>query len=142
VTFNLARRCARLASRVGLAGALLAAAACSDGRPMGTVSGTVSVDGKPAEKGAITFIPTDGQAPTAGGEIKAGRYTARVPLGKAKVEVRVPKVVGRKKIYDTPDSPVQDVLDEVLPKKYNDETTLLLEVKAGRNRKDWELKSK
>jgi hypothetical protein len=125
-----------------LALAIVAAAGCSGGPVLGTVTGSVTVDGKPAEKGAVTFIPADGKSPTAGGEIKEGKYTARVPVGTAKVEVRVPKVVGRKKIYDTPDSPIQDVLAEVLPARYNDNTELTFDVKTGSNQKDFDLKSK
>jgi hypothetical protein len=122
--------------------ALAAVAGCSGPPTHGEVTGTVTVDGKPAPRGAVTFIPVDGKSQTAGGEIKDGRYTARVPLGLAKVEVRVPKVVGRKKLYDTPDSPFQDVLEEVLPDRYNNSTQLTLDVKPGKNEKDWDLKSR
>lgn len=127
-----------------LAVALLAAAGCSAGAPTsGEVIGTVTVDKKPAESGSVAFIPADGKSPTAGAEIKAGKYTATVPLGLAKVEIRVQKKTGRKqKLYDTPDSPYQEILEEMLPTKYNNETELKFEVKAGRNEKNWELMSK
>lgn len=134
--------------RVRFAGwvvALLAAAAvaggCADDKTA-EVTGTISVDGNPAEKGSISFVPADGKSPTAGSEIKNGKYAAKVPLGTAKVQVRVPKVVGKKKLYNTPDSPVQDILEEALPGRYNDKTELQYEVKPGKNEKDWDLKSK
>ena len=126
----------------GVVAALVAVLGCSGPPTHGEVTGAVMIDGKPAARGAVTFIPVDGKSQTAGGEIKDGRYTARVPIGLAKVEIRVPKVVGKKKLYDTPDSPVQDVLEEVLPERYNNSTELTLEVKAGKNEKDWELKSR
>lgn len=126
------------------AGGFLAAAlllGCSGDNTTGEVTGTVSVDGKPAEKGSIGFVPVDGKSPTAGAEIKDGKYTAKVPVGTAKVEIRVPKVVGKKKLYNTPDSPVQDLLEEVLPAKFNEESELKLDVKSGKNEKSWDLKS-
>ena len=131
---------------IGTVGGLLASAlviaGCSDGAGLADVTGSITVDGAPAEKGSITFIPDDGKGPTAGGEIVAGRYAARVPVGTSKVQVRIPKVVGHKKLYNTPDSPSQDLLAEVLPERYNTKTELRLEVKPGKNEKDWELKTK
>src|SRR5262245_31539415 len=115
-----------------LVATLWVAAGCSGSGPrMGEVTGSVTVDGKPAESGAISFFPLDGKSPTAGGMIKDGRYTAKVPVGNAKVEIRVPKVVGKKKLYDRPDSPEQPILQEVLPPKYNDQTELKFEVQSG-----------
>jgi hypothetical protein len=102
----------------------------------------VTVDGVPAEVGAIAFLPVDGQSATAGGSIEQGRYTAQVPPGKMKVEIRVSKVVGQKKLYDTPDSPVQPIMEEVLPAKYNDATELEVEVKLGENEHNFDLKTK
>jgi hypothetical protein len=118
--------------------ALITIAGCSNEPPTGEISGKVLVDGKPATLGSITFIPTDGKTSTAGGEIKPdGTYGFKAPVGNMKVEIRVPKVVGKQKIYDTPDSPIQDVMEETLPDKYNNTTELTYEVKAGKQEKDW-----
>jgi hypothetical protein len=128
---------------LGLLVSLLVVAGCSDGKPTkGDVVGTVTVDGVPAELGAIAFLPVDGQSATAGGSIEKGQYEARVAPGKMKVEIRVSKVVGQKKLYDTPDSPVQPVMEEVLPAKYNDATELVVEVTPGPNQHDFELTTK
>ena len=115
---------------------------CGDSVPMGEVSGQVTVDGKPANRGSVAFTPVDGAGPSAGAEIHDGKYSAMVFLGKNKVEIRVPKVVGKQKLYDTPDSPVQDLLEEVLPAKYNDQTELEIDVQKGKNPKDWEVSAK
>ena len=77
-----------------------------------------------------------------GGVIKDGQYTATVPLGEMKVQIRANKKVGETRIYNTPDSPIQTILAEVLPPKYNDETELRLDVKPGKNQQDYDLKSK
>lgn len=108
----------------------------------GTVSGTIAVDGAPAKMGSIAYFPTDRKSATAGGEIVDGKYTAKVPLGTSKVEIRVPKVVGQKKLYDTPNSPVKPLMDESLPAKYNDASELTIDVKPGENRQDYQLTTK
>jgi hypothetical protein len=122
-----------------LFGTLVFLVGCSDNQTA-EVAGTVTVDGQPAEKGAISFIPADGKGPTAGGEITAGKYIAKnVPIGTATVQIRVSKVMGKKKLYNTPESPYQDWYGEALPKKFNDATELRFDVKPGNNEKNWDL---
>jgi hypothetical protein len=108
----------------------------------GLISGMVKVDGEPAKSGSIAFFPVSGKGKTAGATIADGAYTARVPFGEAKVEIRVSKVVGQKKLYDTPDSPMKPLLAEVLPPKYNDQTTLTINVQRGENHHDFDLQTK
>ncbi|MCC6419566.1 MAG: hypothetical protein IT429_15135 [Gemmataceae bacterium] len=133
-------RSERAAPVAGLILTLLAVTGC--GSSAGQVSGTVKVNGVPIKDGAITFIPADGKGQTAGDQIKDGRYSARVPVGRAKVMISGSKVVGKKKLYDAPDSPTQDVTEEIVPPKYNVQTTLEYEVTSGSNTKDWDLKGK
>jgi hypothetical protein len=97
---------------------------------------------KSAEHGAITFFPVDGKARTTGTKIIGGKYNANVPLGLQKVEIHVPKVIGRKKLYNTPDSPMEDITDESLPAKYNRQSELQLDVKPGNNEQDFNLTTK
>ena len=112
---------------------------CGPESNVAKISGTVSVDGKPTAKGAISFVPISGKGPTAGTEIKDGKYTSEAAIGECKVEIRIPKVVGKKKLYDTPDSPEQEIMEEVLPVKYNEATELKVEIKKGENTKDFDL---
>lgn len=109
---------------------------------MATITGTVTVDGKAPATGAISFVAIDGLTPNTGTEIKDGKFSSEVPIGESKVEIRVPKVVGKKKLYDTPGSPEQDVMVEVLPPKFNEQTELRFTAKKGRNENNWDLKSK
>jgi hypothetical protein len=120
--------------------ALLTLAGCGD-PAMPTVSGTIKVDGQPVEEGAIRFTPADGMTQTTGGEIKNGKYSVRVPVGTMKVSISAPKVVGKKKIYNTPNSPVMPITVEAIPARYNEKTELTLEVK-GATQKDWDLQGK
>ncbi|MCI0463211.1 MAG: hypothetical protein L0Z62_40205 [Gemmataceae bacterium] len=132
----------RIAGVAGLLAVLALAAGCSSGPATGDVTGTVTVDGKtPPSGSSITFIPTDGKSPTAGSLIEEGKYTARVPVGTAKVEIRVPRVIGKSKAREGPGAG-GDLVEESLPARYNDNTELKLDVKSGRNEKNWDLKSK
>src|SRR5690348_6549122 len=44
------------------------------GSNLSSVSGEVSYEGQPIEKGRINFAPADGKGPTAGGPIANGKY--------------------------------------------------------------------
>lgn len=121
--------------------AALALAGC-DGIPMGQVKGTVKYNGKLIEDGWIRFEPADGKTQPAADKIKDGEYSLKVPVGNMKVIVSSSKVVGKKKLYaNDPNSPEQDLTEEVLPEKYSDmmKTELRFEVKPGLNPKDWDL---
>lgn len=114
----------------------------SSGPTMGRVEGTITVDGQPAAQGAISFIPVDGMSPTAGTKIVDGKYRAEVPVGNCRVEIRIPKTVGQRKAYNTPDSPMIPIVEEVLPGKYNDYSELTIEVEAGTTERNFDLYSK
>lgn len=127
----------------GLLIAVLFVAGC-DGDNSATVKGEVKFDGKPVAEGTISFVPVDGKTGTAGGPIKDGRYETKVPVALMKVIINAQEIVGKKKLYDTPDSPTRPIYAETLPAKYSDriKTELQLDVKRGTNVKDWDLKSK
>lgn len=117
----------------------LACAGCSD-PTKGIVSGTVKINGELANSGSIAFFPTDGKSPTSGGMIREdGTYEATVGVGMSRVEIRVSEVVGTQKLYDTPDSETMDIREEILPRKYNDESELTYEVPSGKSEKHFEL---
>ena len=139
-TLLAARKLTGMALTFVLAAAVLG---CDSGPPMGDVEGVVTVDGAPAAMGAITFTPTDGQRAPAGCEIKDGKYAVRVAVGPCKVELRVPKKIGEKKLYgNDPHSTSAPVFEESLPGKYNDTTDQKHDVTAGRTTKNWDAKSR
>jgi len=113
---------------------------CGGGSPSGTVQGKVTLNGAPLEGGRIRFIPTAG--PPVDAEIKAGQYSVQVAPGESRVEITYPKVVGKRKAYDTPDSPMVDITEESVPAMYNLKSELKYAVTAGANAKDFELKGK
>jgi hypothetical protein len=106
------------------------------------VTGIVKVDGEPIKKGIIGFSPVDGQGQTAGGAIIDGKYSVKSSIGLMKVEIRYPKVVGKKKDYDAPGGKFYDLSEESLPPKYNNDSKLTFDVKRGVNEKDWSLQTK
>jgi hypothetical protein len=123
-------------------GALCLASGCSTGPAVGTVNGDVTFDGQPVKDGRISFTPLDGQASTGGAPIVNGKFTAVVPVAKMKVAINGNKVIGKRKAYDTPESPWEDDVAELLPAKYHVNSELTLEVKRGVQDVKFELKSK
>jgi hypothetical protein len=122
---------------------LAVAAGCNSQDPnRGEVMGLVTVNGQPAASGAVAFSPVDGQSPTSGGKIVNGEYSVKASIGTVKVAIRVPKIIGERKLYNTPDSPVQPLMEETLPPEYNDRTTLTFDVKPGINEQNFDLKTK
>jgi hypothetical protein len=133
----------RLITDAVLVGWLLALA-CAGGcsrAGKATVRGEVTLDGQPLKEGVIRFVPADGQSPTADAAIVAGRFTATVPLGEKRVEISAPKVVGKRKMIDTPESPWVDEVAELLPPHYNVRSELTMTVQRGTQEKRFELKS-
>src|SRR2546421_11653224 len=58
------------------------------GSPPATVSGEVSYEGQPVDKGYISFTPSDGQGKDAGAPIANGRYkVADLPAGRKLVNI-------------------------------------------------------
>ena len=121
---------------------LAIAAGCSQQTSQGTVTGTVTLNGQPLPAGEIRFVPADGQSATAGGTISGGKFTVAVPPGDKKVQISAPKVTGKKKMYETPDSPTVDIVEELLPPRYNVQTELTLTVGNGTQEEKFELQSK
>ena len=107
------------------------------------VSGTVTFDGKPLEQGSIEFQPI-AAGPSAGGKIAGGEFTIAEDQGPSpgsyRVEIRSYQPTGRK--VPDPDFPgkMEEEKRNVVPKRYNDATTLQKEITAeGPNRFAFEL---
>ncbi len=108
------------------------------GQPeVGQVTGKITLDGEPLTDGIVYFIPPEGRS-SVGNTDKNGVY----------VMGYLPKVLGarlgkHKVVIKTywPDETSPEALSAVdkIPKKYNSETTLTAEVKAGKNTINFEL---
>jgi hypothetical protein len=118
---------------------LFAAIGCANST---SVSGTITLDGEPLKQGSITFIPADGTSQTASSLIKDGKFEAKVPFGKHRIDIRSPKVIGKKPMYDTPDSPMVDEVEERVPSQYNTEGKEFRDVDSQTTQLDFDIKSK
>lgn len=119
----------------------------SDGLSRAAVGGRVTLDGTEIVVGTIAFYPADGlQGPVAGGSIQNGQYSIardRGPIvGKNRVEIHASKKTGRQ--VQAPMAEPGAMTDEVLeavPSRYNTQSTLVADVKPGKNVLDYELTS-
>ena len=133
-------RTSYLVSRISVL-ALVVAAGCSGSGPA-TIDGTVTLNGEPLKEGSVRFVPVDATAGgTTGATIKDGKFSAEVPLGQMRVEISAPKVVGKRKMYETADSPEVDLVEELIPVRYNVQTELKITVKSGGQKETFALTS-
>jgi len=109
------------------------------GPKMGTVSGRVTVDGKPLVKGVICFVPETDPNRSTTVEIVNGQYTANVVAGLTLVQISAPVSAGAFPEHDGPDAAMVERTEESLPEKYHGASELSLEVKPGPNTKDWQV---
>jgi hypothetical protein len=114
---------------------------CSAHLPSNVVRGTVTLDGQPLAEGLIHFIAVDGSVATTEARIAAGKFEAAVPPGEKRVEIRAGKVTGKKRVYDTPDSPTVDLVSELVPARYNVQSELRVTVAEGEQEETFELNS-
>jgi hypothetical protein len=131
------RRVIVLGLLLGLAGA----GGCSADTGKGTVRGEVTLDGQPLKDGRIWFVPEDNQSPPVDTAIVDGRFRLAMPVGPKRVRISASKVVGKRRMYDTPNSPVVDEIKELLPARYNDRSELTMTVQPGVQDKRFDLKS-
>src|SRR5262245_62445218 len=135
-----------------------ASAGCGIGSyTISTVSGRVTLDGKPLAKASVTFVPMATQGnqspgPTAQGKTDAdGRYTLAVDpnrpgavVGKCRIYITtiVPELMGKTDPDRDAGGPRTLVRDRV-PEKYNMRTELVFDVPPGGTEKaDFPLFSK
>lgn len=108
---------------------------CSETSNQKSISGTVTFDGKPLDKGQITFVPISGTAgPTAGAEIIDGHFeisaTGGTFAGKFRVEVTASRPSGRK-VPDRYTGKLTESFEQYIPGAYNVESQMFADVKAS-----------
>jgi hypothetical protein len=121
---------------------------CSDSDRV-CVHGQVTLDGQPVDKGAIRFVPIgDTKGALAGGFIADGEYYIKAAdgpvIGRYKVELNWTKKTGRQ-VREPPPAPPGKMMEEVMegiPAWYNTRSTLTAELKPGKNKLDFQLKSR
>lgn len=119
-----------------------------DGLDRAAVAGKATLDGVAIAAGNIVFYPASGtKGPAAGGTIEDGQYSIAVAqgpiVGHNRIEIHASKRTGRKVQAPMSDPGVMtDEIVEAVPDRYNTKSTLVAEVKSGKNIFDYELTSK
>jgi hypothetical protein len=110
-------------------------AGCSRGdRPELTeVQGIVTLDGKPLPRATVIFQPMNGGRSSRGLTDSQGKYRL---LYLRDIEGAI---LGSHKVTIT--TVTEDDRKEILPARYNKQTTLAADVKAGKNQRDFQLTS-
>jgi hypothetical protein len=129
------------------------------GPELGSVTGKVTLDGSPVTNGLVTFVPVGGGRPATGKTDENGQYVLvgvdgkGALLGQHQVSVTTVQEAGTvtEMRSDSPEYAKQAMPDasdyntakvvEPIPARYNTNTELSFEVKAGSNVIDLELKS-
>jgi hypothetical protein len=114
---------------------LIAGCTAGDGKPRVALEGRVTLNGKEIPNGLVSLIPSDPTGETAVAMIENGKYvidsTAGPTPGKYKVLVESQQPTGRKvRDADNPGAKV-DELREIVPAKYNVQSTLEIEIGPG-----------
>jgi hypothetical protein len=127
------------ASPLLLIGLIFFFVGCNRGPAVGTVKGTITLDGQAVDGGLIRLVPADGQSQPADCEVKGGQYSITMPVGEKKVEIYWTKNAGGP--VDTATQGSEKIV-VMVPLKYNAQTTLTYTVAKGVAVKDWELSTR
>ena len=105
------------------------------------ISGTVSYDGQPLQKGNISFIPSGDDGPTAAAIIADGKYSVKILPGQKRVAIEGFKVLAQRHYYpNDPKSPLIDIKEQILPARFNTQTELTREITRSAKTYDFDLK--
>lgn len=120
-----------------------------DGLERAFVTGTVSFDGQPLTEGSIQFIPDlDAKGQRIHGKavqaiITNGVYSLNADqgpvVGANKIMVNATRKTGK---FQNFDGVKTEIMQQYIPAKYNADSTLRYEVKAGENTADFSLQAR
>lgn len=128
--------------QVVVIGAALSVLGCGSGTP--SVSGTVTLDGKPIEGATVTFTPDSkdgsGIGASYGKTDAQGRYSLRTVSGDKSGAVVGKHKVTISKASSDPNNP-EGAAKEWIPSRYNSKSELTFDVSSsGSDKADFELK--
>ena len=118
------------------------------GRPPVSAGGAVSLFDVPVDDGTICFVPlVGGREGGAFATVTKGRYdipsAAGLVPGRYRIEIRQLRNVGKKKLdpMALPGSAANEItpMEEAVPKRFNVDSTLEIELRPGQNALDFKL---
>jgi hypothetical protein len=109
------------------------------GPPLGTVSGTVTLDGKALPDALVEFQPEGQGSPSTGTTDQQGRYELLYAPGRPGAMLGKHRVTITTYRQESTDSGQAIEIPERVPPWYNDQTTLVREVEAGEQTIDFPL---
>lgn len=107
---------------------------CGGGPELGTVTGTVTLGGKPLEGALVSFAPQNGR-PSSDTTDAAGHYELQYTIDKPGA------MIGSHSVSISTSTMREDgtITAERVPAKFNTQSTLKREVKSGENVFDFEI---
>lgn len=112
---------------------LFVCSGCGDS--LATVSGTVSFNGEPVSRGMISLEPVDGKGPSAGGNVEEGKFLIEsVHPGEKIVRISAAYSKGMEKQDDGSEV---EIVDDLLPAAWGNESKERLAVQAPETKKDF-----
>ena len=112
-----------------------------DGPERVAMTGKVTLDGQPVEGGVLNLIPVAGQGRKASAPIAKGRYDISQQhgphVGRYRVEIHWPKPTGRR--FAIGEEELSDQTVEVVPRKYNRQSTIQVDLLNGKNKHNFAL---
>jgi hypothetical protein len=143
------RDAARVTALLTIALAIAGCGGAKDSIEREPVSGKVTLDGKPLDDAQITFAPEEGDDPAAGAgaPIRGGSYNLSRSEGPAvgshRVSIWARRPTGKKIPSDDQPGTTFDEMREVIPDRYNAQSSLKADIKKGAtNQFDFDLTSK
>ncbi len=106
----------------------------SNGPTLYPVSGAVTFQGEAVEKGQVSFVPDTteiGGGPAQYLSIENGKYAGKVSAGLKKVGISASRPTGKFQVDEDGNS--VPVIDSFIPDRYNEQTTLSVEIKPAVN---------
>ena len=113
-------------------------AGCGGNPNLADVKGVVTLDGKPLPDAFLMFVPESSGATSFGKTDAAGTYHLMFSESQKGAFIGSNRVVIRTRDVKSDNS---GSIPELVPTAYNDETTLVADVQAGKNTFDFDLKS-
>lgn len=135
----------RLATLILGACVVFSLAGCGGGGDtsnLGKVSGTVTLNGEPLEGATLEFVPEHGGRPSIGLTDDDGNYTMlfRADTPGALIGAHLVRITSqRSQSGGEGGEPLVQARPELVPQEYNDQSTLKVMVKEGRNTHDFAL---